>query len=107
MIAGGQLMYVGREMISAAAGRLLMLSRCALASCSPFSTALTVLGFFVANSSVNAQTFSGWSFHIACVVVAVKPMLSTIARLFHGSPTQNPSILSTFMFATICGGGMV
>src|SRR5262245_39197869 len=30
-----------------------------------------------------------------------------MARKFHGSPTQKPSILSTFMLATICGGGMV
>jgi hypothetical protein len=56
---------------------------------------------------VNAQTFSGWSFQSCCVVTAVKPMLSSIARLFHGSPTQKPSILSTFMFDTICAGGMV
>ncbi len=56
---------------------------------------------------MNAQTFSGWSFHICCVVIAVKPMPSAIARLFHGSPTQKPSILSTFMLATICGGGIV
>ena len=68
---------------------------------------MTVFGFFAANSSVNAQTFSGWSFHICCVVMAVKPMPSAIARLFHGSPTQKPSILSTFMLATICGGGIV
>ncbi len=34
-------------------------------------------------------------------------MPSSMARLFHGSPTQKPSILSTFMLATICGGGMV
>ena len=69
--------------------------------------ALTVLGFFVAKSSVNAHTFSGWSRQICCVVTAVKPTPSAIARLFHGSPTQKPSILSTFMLATICGGGMV
>jgi len=24
---------------------------------------------------------------------------------FHGSPTQNASIVPTFMLATICGGG--
>ena len=44
---------------------------------------------------------------IACVVIAVKPMSSAMLRAFHGSPTQKPSILPTFMFATICGGGMV
>ena len=69
--------------------------------------ALTVFGFLSANSSVNAHTFSGWSFHNCWVVTAVKPMPSSMARLFQGSPTQKPSILSTFMFATICGGGTV
>ena len=34
-------------------------------------------------------------------------MPSAMARSFHGSPTQKPSILSTFMLATICGGGIV
>jgi hypothetical protein len=34
-------------------------------------------------------------------------MPSAIARAFQGSPTQNPSIFPTFMFATICGGGIV
>ena len=84
-----------------------MSSRCTLARCSALSTAFTVFGFFVANSSVKAHTFSGWSFHIFCVVMAVKPMPSSMARLFHGSPTQKPSILPTFMLATICAGGMV
>lgn len=41
------------------------------------------------------------------VEMAVKPILSAMARAFHGSPTQNPSILPTFMLATIWGGGMV
>jgi hypothetical protein len=39
--------------------------------------------------------------------VTVNPIPSAIARLFQGSPTQKPSILSTFMLATICGGGIV
>ncbi len=34
-------------------------------------------------------------------------MPSAIDRAFHGSPTQKPSILPIFMFATICAGGMV
>jgi len=50
--------------------------------------ALTVFGFLVANSSVKASTFSGWSFQICCVVMAVKPMPSAMARAPHGSPTQ-------------------
>ena len=59
-----------------------------LDSCSPLRTAFTVLGFFSANSAVKAQTFSGWSFQISCVVTLVKPILSEMARAFHGSPTQ-------------------
>ncbi len=34
-------------------------------------------------------------------------MPSAMARWFHGSPTQKPSMLPTRMFATICGGGTV
>src|SRR5687767_3706014 len=34
-------------------------------------------------------------------------MPSLTATPFHGSPTQKPSMLSTFMLATICGGGIV
>src|SRR5262245_22032834 len=107
MMSGGQLMYVGFAMTVAADARFSSLSRYSLDRCSAFRMAFTVFGFFVANSSVNAQTFSGWSFHIFCVVTTVNPILSAIARAFHGSPTQNPSILSTFIFATICGGGIV
>ena len=44
---------------------------------------------------------------MSCVVTEVKPILSAMARAFHGSPTQKPSILPIFMLATICGGGMV
>jgi hypothetical protein len=68
---------------------------------------LTVRGFSSANSAVIANTFSGWSGQICCVVTAVKPISSVTARAFHGSPTQKPFILPTFMLATICGGGMV
>ncbi len=50
--------------------------------------AFTVLGFFWAYSSVKARTFSGWSFHICWVVMAVKPMPSAMARAGQGSPTQ-------------------
>lgn len=42
-----------------------------------------------------------------CVVMAVKPILSMIARAPQGSPTQKPSMLPTRMLATICGGGTV
>ena len=76
-----------------------------LASCSAFNVALTVFGFFSANSAVNAQTFSGWSFQMSCVLIAVNPMPSAIVRAFQGSPTQNPSILPTFILATIWAGG--
>ena len=40
-----------------------------------------------------------------CDVAAVNPMRSLIARAFHGSPTQNPTMLPMRMFITICGGG--
>ena len=98
---------MGREITSATLARFSILSMYSLDRCSALRTAITVLGFFAANSSVKAQTFSGWSGHIFCVVVTVKPMPSAMARRFHGSPTQNPSILPTFILATICGGGMV
>jgi hypothetical protein len=39
--------------------------------------------------------------------MAVKPVPSAMVRVFHGSPTQKPSILPTFMLATIWVGGMV
>ena len=69
--------------------------------------ARAVLGYFCTNSSVVPRIFSGWSFQRSCVVVAVKPILSAMARAFHGSPTQKPSMLPTRMLATICGGGTV
>jgi hypothetical protein len=107
MISFGQLMYCGCETTSAMRGRFSSLSFHWPASTTARTTALTVFGFFAANSSVKARTFSGWSFHICWVVMAVKPMPSAMARAFHGSPTQKPSILPTFMLATICGGGIV
>ena len=56
-------------------------------------------------SAVVPSTFSGWSFQMSWVVLAVMPMPSTMARWFQGSPTQKPSMLPTRMLATICGGG--
>src|SRR2546426_12208595 len=67
--------------------------------------ARAVFGYFCTNSAVVPSVFSGWSFQMSCVVLAVKPILSTMARLFQGSPTQKPSMLPTRMLATICGGG--
>ena len=52
-------------------GRFSIVVQTLARGCSALSTALTVFGFFSANSSVNAQTFSGWSFHMSCVVIAV------------------------------------
>ena len=52
-------MYVGRETICACSGRFFRSSSQTLASCSALRTALTVFGFFSANSAVKAQTFSG------------------------------------------------
>jgi len=42
--------------------------------------ARAVFGYFCTNSPVVPSAFSGWSFHIPCVVSAVKPILSTTAR---------------------------
>ena len=44
---------------------------------------------------------------MSCVVTAVTPMPSMMARWFQGSPTQKPSMLPMRMLATICGGGTV
>src|SRR5579862_7334428 len=107
MISGGQLIYVACDTMFAICLRFSSLSMYWLDRWSAFRIALTVLGFFAANSSVKAQTFSGWSFHICWLVMTVNPILSAIARAFQGSPTQQPSILSTFMFAIICAGGIV
>ena len=70
-------------------------------------TARQVFGFFLTKSAVVPSVFSGWSFQMSCVVIAVTPMPSMIARWPHGSPTQKPSMLPTRMLATICGGGTV
>ncbi|KAG0731007.1 hypothetical protein G6F23_015733 [Rhizopus arrhizus] len=70
-------------------------------------TARAVFGLRDTNSALVPSTFSGWSCQMPCVVTAVKPILSMMARAPQGSPTQKPSILPTRMFATICGGGTV
>ena len=57
--------------------------------------------------AVVPSTFSGWSFQMSCVVVAVTPMPSMMARWCQGSPTQKPSLLPTLLLATHCGGGTV
>ncbi len=88
MISFAALTYWGWPTTSAMRGRFSSLSFHWLASTIARITALTVFGFFVANSSVKASTFSGWSFQICCVVMAVKPMPSAMARAPHGSPTQ-------------------
>ena len=43
-------------------------------------TARAVLGFFCTNSAVVPSTFSGWSFQMSWVVMAVTPMPSMMAR---------------------------
>ena len=88
MISFGQLMYCAWATTSAIRGRFSSLSFHWLASRMARITAFTVFGFFVANSSVKPRTFSGWSFQSCWVVIAVKPMPSTMARAPHGSPTQ-------------------
>ena len=77
------------------------------ASSTAIITARQVFGFFLTKSAVVPSVFSGWSFQMSCVVIAVMPMPSMIARWPHGSPTQKPSMLPTRMLATICGGGTV
>ena len=77
------------------------------ASSTAMITARAVFGYFFTKSPVVPSTFSGWSFQMSCVVAAVMPMPSMMARWFHGSPTQKPSMLPTRMLATICGGGTV
>ena len=88
MISFAALTYCGWPTTSAIFGRFSSLSFHWLASSTARITAFTVLGFFVANSSVKPSTFSGWSFQICCVVMAVKPIPSAMARAPHGSPTQ-------------------
>ena len=51
------------------------------------------------------RIFSGWRNQNSPVVAAVKPIFWWTSCSFHGSPTQNASMLPTFMLATICGGG--
>ena len=46
------------------------------------------LGFFSAHASVVPSTFSGMPFQMSGPVSAMRPMPSTTARWFHGSPTQ-------------------
>ena len=62
---------------------------------------------FAPNSWLTTSAFSGWCFHMSCVVMWVKPMPSLTATPPHGSPTQKPSMLPTFMLATIWAGGIV
>src|SRR6476661_2365509 len=78
-----------------------------LASSTAAVIARAVFGYFFTHSAVVPRTFSGWSFQTSWVVVPVMPMPSMMARWFHGSPTQNPSMFPMRMFATICGGGTV
>src|SRR3989344_7851093 len=92
-------------MICETLGRFAMVSIYFEASRMAAVIARAVLGFFFTNSAVVPSVFSGWSFQMSWVVMAVKPMLSKMARAFHGSPTQKPSMLQTRMLATICGGG--
>lgn len=70
-------------------------------------TARAVFGYLSTKAAVVPSVFSGWSGQMSWVVLAVKPILSMMARAFHGSPTQNPSMAPTRMFATIWGGGTV
>src|SRR5258705_4780482 len=66
-----------------------------------------VLGFFSAKSALKAQTFSGWSFQMSWVLMAVKPMPSATVLAFQGSPTQKPSISPERMLVNMLAGGVL
>src|SRR5690242_19855317 len=72
-----------------------------LASSTAATRARAVFGYFLTHSSEVPRVFSGWSFQMSWVVAAVMPTPSAMARWFHGSPTQKPSMFPTRMFATI------
>src|SRR6476469_4347401 len=78
-----------------------------LASRMAATSARAVFGCVFTHSAVVPRVFSGWSRQISWVVAAVMPTPSTMARWFHGSPTQKPSMFPTRILATICGGGTV
>ena len=88
-------------------GRFSSLSICWLDSSIARRIAFTVFGFFLGELFGESEDFFRMVLPHCCVVMAVKPMPSAMARAFHGSPTQKPSILPTFILATICGGGIV
>ena len=67
--------------------------------------AFAALGFLSTQSARKAKAFSGWSFQNSPVIKAVYPRLLETIWAFHGSPTQNASMVPTFILATICGGG--
>ena len=69
------------------------------------SSAFAAFGYLSTHSARIPTAFSGCLPQISPVVQAVKPMPWLTSCSFHGSPTQKASMLPTFMFATICGGG--
>ena len=75
------------------------------ASITAISRAFAAFGYLSTHSARMPSAFSGCLNQISPVVQAVKPMSWLTSCSFHGSPTQNASMLPTFMFATICGGG--
>src|SRR5262245_33525395 len=75
------------------------------ASMVAISSALAAFGYLSTHSARRPSAFSGCLNQISPVVQAVKPMPWLTSCSFHGSPTQKASMLPTFMFATIWGGG--
>ena len=105
MSATGTLNHWRLPTISAISCLFSILSHHCWASITAISSALAAFGFLSTQSARMPSAFSGCLNQISPVVQAVKPMPWLTSCSFHGSPTQKASMLPTFMFATICGGG--
>ncbi len=66
---------------------------------------MAAFGYLSTQAARMPSAFSGCLLQTSPVEQAVKPMPWLTSCSFHGSPTQKASMLPTFMFATICGGG--
>src|SRR5687768_16697868 len=105
MSVAGAFTYPSGLMVVAACARCLRSSSHLLAWRTATITSASV-SVCVANCGLVTSAFSGWLVQMSWVVMAVKPTLCATATAFQGSPTQKPSMVPTFMFATICGGGI-
>jgi hypothetical protein len=64
-----------------------------------------VAGWWLCQASVTPSTFSGALFQISWPVAATAPMPCCTASVFHGSPTQKPSMMPRARLSHICSGG--